>query len=58
MSFLWPTIWTVVWFASLLIFSLLAVVVIYKGFGDLVWLLKSLKERSDSSDADSTGPQS
>jgi len=58
LSFLWPTIWTVVWFASLLIFSLLAVVVIYKGFGDLVWLLKSLKERSDSSDADSTGPQS
>lgn len=44
----WALVWTVVWFASIAVFSLLAVLVIILGASDLVALLKGLRERSDA----------
>jgi len=35
-----------VWFVSITVFSFLAVLVIVRGFGDLVSLLKGLRNRS------------
>jgi hypothetical protein len=41
----WMTLWTVVWFGGLLLFTVLAVLVIFGGGKDVASLLLSLRER-------------
>ena len=41
----WMSLWTVVWYASVTIFSLLSILVIIFGGSDLAALLKSLHTR-------------
>jgi hypothetical protein len=48
----WATLWTAVWFAGLGIFSVLSIMVIIFGAGDLVSLFASLKARSECSQED------
>ena len=43
----WIALWTVVWFVSLGIFSILSLLVIVFGFRDLVDLFKTLKMRHE-----------
>jgi hypothetical protein len=49
---LWMSLWTVVWFFGLVVFSLLSVLIIIFGGFDLMALLKSLRKRhGDSQEA-------
>ena len=41
----WIALWTVIWFSSLVVFSLLSVLIIIFGARDLVALLANLKAR-------------
>ncbi|MGQ9733237.1 MAG: hypothetical protein ACUVX8_18420 [Candidatus Zipacnadales bacterium] len=45
MQDLWAMIWTVIWFASLGIFTILSVIVIFLGGRDLAGLLRTLRDR-------------
>lgn len=53
----WTSVWTVVWFASITVFSFLAVLVIILGASDLVALLKDLRDRSDAAAGPADPPQ-
>lgn len=41
----WISLWTLVWFGSLAVFSVLSLLVIVFGFRDLVDLFRTLRER-------------
>ncbi len=47
----WMSLWTLVWFASLGIFSVLSVLVIWFGGSDLVALLSALRARHMAAEA-------
>ena len=40
----WPLFWTVVFFAAIIIFALVAVIVAIKGFGDVKTMLSRLRD--------------
>jgi hypothetical protein len=45
MAGFWPTLWTVIWYVGLGVFSVLSALIIVFGGHDLVALLASLRER-------------
>ncbi len=48
----WIQLWTIFFFASLVIFTLLAIAVTIGGFFDLRFFFKGLRENCDENDSD------